>query len=287
MTPPSFADDTRLAAASAADGAGAGAARWNASLSERWNVGRNQNGGVLLATAAVAMAEVVGQPHPFAVTGHYLAAATAGPAVVTASAVKPGRAYATATGELWQDERERVRAVGAFGDLARRMAEGPSPYPAPAPALPGPERCTDLFDILREGPAGERAITRSLRNFEIRVPDGGWGGGGDRPSLRGWVRFRDEETVSANMLLAMADGFPPSLVGHVEIGWLPTVELTVHVVGVPPADEPWLQVDLNTRSVVGGLVDEDGELWDAGGRLVARFRQLALLIPPDPDRRRS
>lgn len=234
------------------------------------------------------MAEAVGQPHPFAVTGHYLAAATAGAAVVDASAIKPGRTYATATAGLWQDDRERVRAVGAFGDLALRMAEGPSPYPAPAPALPEPERCDDLFDILRDGPAGERSITRSLRNFEIRVPAGGWGGErGDRPGLRGWVRFRDEETVSPNMLLAMADGFPPSLVGHVDIGWLPTVELTVHVLGVPPADEPWLQVGLATRSVVGGLVDEDGELWDAGGRLVARFRQLALLVPPDSDRRSS
>jgi hypothetical protein len=77
----------------------------------------------------------------------------------------------------------------------------------------------------------------------------------------------------------VADGFPPTLLGHTEIGWLPTIELTVHVFGIPPADEPWLRAELHTRSVVGGLLDEDGELWDATGALVARFRQLALLIP--------
>ena len=51
--------------------------------------------------------------------------------------------------------------------------------------------------------------------------------------------------------------------------------------GAPPVDEPWLRAELCTRSIVGGLLDEDGELWSADGRLVARFRQLAMLIPRD------
>lgn len=260
---------------------GGDAGEWQATLAERWNVGKNQNGGILLATASGALAQVVGQPDPFAVTAHYLAAAAAGPATVRTTVVKPGRTYATATGELWQDDRERVRVVGAFGDLAKRGEEGASAFPAEPPALPEPDRCDDLFEILVNGPVGERALTRSLRNFEIRVdPDGGWGGaGGDQPHLRGWVRFRDESTVTPTMLLALADGFPPSILGHTDIGWLPTIELTVHVFGAPPVDEPWLRAELRTRSIVGGLLDEDGELWDASGRLVARFRQLAMLIP--------
>lgn len=254
---------------------------WDVTLAERWNVGRNQNGGVLLATASERLAETIGQPHPFAVTGHYLAAATDGPARVRASAVKPGRTYATATGELWQDDRERVRVVGAYGDLAVRAAEGPSPILPEPPAIPPADACDDLFDVLT-ATVGERSLTKSLRNFEIRVdPDGGWGSAATpaTPRLRGWVRFRDEATVTPAMLLALADGFPPSILGHTEIGWLPTIELTVHVFGAPPADEPWLRAELHTRSIVGGLLDEDGELWDATGRLVARFRQLALLIP--------
>jgi acyl-CoA thioesterase len=259
----------------------AGSGEWQVSLAERWGVGRNQNGGVLMATAAGALAETAGHPHPFGVTAHYLAAAEAGPATVRASLVKPGRTYATATGELWQDERERVRLVGAFGDLATRADEGPSLIPAAPPAIRQPEKCDDLLELLVNGPVGERALTRSLRNFEIRVdPDGGWGSGEETPPrLSGWIRYRDDDTVTPQMLLAVADGFPPTLLGHTEIGWLPTIELTVHVFGIPPADEPWLRAELHTRSVVGGLLDEDGELWDATGALVARFRQLALLIP--------
>lgn len=186
MSAPSFAADLQ---ASPVDGA---AGEWTVELAERWNVGRNQNGGVLLATASARLAEAVGQPDPFAVTGHYLGAAGAGPATVRASVVKPGRTYATATGELWQDERERVRVVGAYGDLAVRAAEGASPISPPPPELPPAERCDDLFDVLTST-VGERSLTRSLRNFELRVdPDGGWGAAAEpsTPRFRGWARFR-------------------------------------------------------------------------------------------------
>ncbi|GAC1354928.1 MAG: thioesterase family protein [Acidimicrobiales bacterium] len=249
-------------------------------LAERWNVGRNQNGGVLLATVAGLLAEITGQPHPLAVTGHFLGATTAGAATLEGSVVKPGRTYATAQGSLIQGERERVRALGAFGDLAGRATAGPSYFEAAAPTLPPPDRCDDLFEILTAS-VGPRALTRSLQNFEIRTaPGGGWGGAaGHEPRLEGWVRFREVTTVTPLMVVALADGFPPSLLGHVEMGWLPTVELTVHLFGAPPADEPWLRARLRTRSVVGGLLDEDGELWDGAGRLVARFRQMAMLIP--------
>ncbi len=254
---------------------------WNVSLAERWGVGRNQNGGVLLATASTRLAEVAGQPDPIAVTGHFLGAATAGPATVRATVVKPGRTYSTATGELWQDDRERVRVVGSYADLQARQGSGPSPLTADPPRLPPADRCDDLFDILTST-VGERSLTRSLRNFEIRVdPEGGWGPATSpaAPALSGWVRFREEETVTTDMLVALADGFPPSILGFTEIGWLPTVELTVHLFGRPPVDEPWLMARLSTRMITDGLLDEDGELWDATGRIVARFRQLAMLIP--------
>ena len=266
-------------AASSFDADTTPAADGSVELAERWNVGRNQNGGILLATVAQALAGVAGQPDPFAVTGHYLAAATNGPATVRAEIVKPGRTYATATGQLWQEDRERVRVVGSFGDLSARPTD--VAIAADPPTLPAPETCTDLFDLLT-AKVGERSLTKSLRHCEIRVdPDGGWGPASEpsRPALRGWIRFRDEDTVTPMMLLALADGFPPSILGHTEIGWLPTIELTVHVFAAPPSDEPWLRAELHTRTITGGLLDEDGELWAADGRLVARFRQLAMLIP--------
>src|SRR5215468_11104710 len=116
----------------------AGANAWTAELADRWNVGRSQNGGVLLSTVSAALAESTGQPHPLAVTGHYLRPAEAADAVVRTTLVKPGRTYSTAIGQLWQDDRERLQVTGSFGDLARRAGEEDVSYAGP-PAIPQPE----------------------------------------------------------------------------------------------------------------------------------------------------
>jgi acyl-coenzyme A thioesterase PaaI-like protein len=253
---------------------------WSVIFDERWNVGRNQNGGVVLAMASTALAAAVDKPHPLTITGHYLRAISAGTGFVRASAVRMGSTTASGVAEVWQDDKERLRVLGTFGNLDARSAAD-DVVELPAPSIPGPDDCTDLFDILLESPAGQRALTRSLRNYEIRVaPGSGWGlDGGGRPSLSGWIRLRGVETISADMLIAVADGFPPTLMSRIELGWLPTLELTVHVLARPAADEPWLRAELRTQAATAGLVDEDGELWDATGRLVARFRQLALRLP--------
>lgn len=255
------------------------AGMWDVSLPERWNVGRNQNGGVLLAAASASLSATTGQPHPLTVTAHYLRAASAGPATVRATVIRRGRATATGAAELSQDGTERVAVIGTFGDLAARGRAGIR-VPAAAPPIGAPDTCVDLFDLLARSPSGARTLTRSLRNFAIRVdPAHGWGPDEHgHPALSGWIRLRDEETIGVCMLGGFADGFPPTLLSKAELRWLPTLELTVHVLAVPVPGEPWLRAELRTRTVSGGLVDEDGELWDASGQLVARFRQLALLL---------
>jgi acyl-coenzyme A thioesterase PaaI-like protein len=256
------------------------AGSWVASLAERWNVGRNQNGGVVLAAACTALSGASGQPDPITITGNYLRPTAAGIATIRPSLIRQGRTTTVATAELWQDDKERLRVLGTFGDLNARTEEAPA-VEAVAPAIPAPDDCVDLADILVLTAVGERARTRSLSNYIIRVhPTHGWGvDEGGHPSLSGWLRFRDEDTVTTQMLVAVADGFPPTVMSRIPIGWLPTVELTVHVLAVPAPDEPWLRAELRTRTMTNGLVDEDGELWDATGRLVARFRQLGLIVP--------
>lgn len=51
--------------------------------------------------------------------------------------------------------------------------------------------------------------------------------------------------------------------------------MTTHVRGIP---EPgWLRCKFTTRFITGGVLEEDGEVWDSTGRLVAQSRQLALM----------
>jgi acyl-CoA thioesterase len=77
-------------------------------------------------------------------------------------------------------------------------------------------------------------------------------------------------------LLLVGDAFPPA-VFHLPLppGWVPTIEYTVHVRGVP-APGP-LACVFRSQFVQGGLLNEDGEMWDSKGRLVAQSRQLGLI----------
>ena len=51
------------------------------------------------------------------------------------------------------------------------------------------------------------------------------------------------------------------------------LELTAHVRAKPAPG--WLRVRVSTRNFAGGLLEEDAEVWDSRGRLVAQSRQLA------------
>ena len=62
-------------------------------------------------------------------------------------------------------------------------------------------------------------------------------------------------------LLLASDAFPPTIFNaRLPVAWTPTVELTVHIRAVP---EPgWLRCRFSTRFISGGMLEEDGEIWD-------------------------
>jgi acyl-CoA thioesterase len=62
-----------------------------------------------------------------------------------------------------------------------------------------------------------------------------------------------------------------------EVGVLSTtVELTVHLRARPAPG--WLACRAVTRYVAGGYHEEDFEIWDSTGTLVAQSRQFALIL---------
>ena len=69
--------------------------------------------------------------------------------------------------------------------------------------------------------------------------------------------------------------FPPAVLGVLDGVTMSTLELTVHLRGRPRPG--WLQARIRSRALLHGLVEEDAELWDSAGRLVAMSRQLAQL----------
>jgi hypothetical protein len=82
-----------------------------------------------------------------------------------------------------------------------------------------------------------------------------------------------DKDMTASMFL-IADSFPPAILASQGLAaWVPTIELTVNVRHVPETE--WLKGMFRTRFVTCGLVEEDGEVWDEEGNLVAISRQIA------------
>lgn len=97
------------------------------------------------------------------------------------------------------------------------------------------------------------------------------------PRIRGWFRLRDGEPIDAFALLVAVDGFPPAIFNADQpTAWTPTIELTTHV-RAAPMSEGWLACAFTTRFITGGFLEEDGEVWESSGRLIAQSRQLALM----------
>ncbi len=71
---------------------------------------------------------------------------------------------------------------------------------------------------------------------------------------------------------------PPAFFRTAEPIIVPTLELTIHFRGRPPAGEhPWIRAAFTSRVAAGGVVEEDGELWSADGVLLVQSRQLSLV----------
>lgn len=242
---------------------------YDAYIHEGWDIGGVANGGYVLAIACRAMAESVGRP-PLSVSGHYLAPARAGRCQVRIEPVRLGRRMATVSAALIQDGRELIRVLGTFGQTS---GEHPLLVDGRAPDLPSYDDCV-LPPSAAEPPypaLNDRLSTR------LRPGDDGFNRGQPtgRAEIAGWFAFADRAPIDAIALMLAADAFaPPVFNAGIGPSWVPTLELTVHVRAIPAPGR--LRCRFATHFVQGGLLSEDGEMWDDAGVLVAQSRQLAL-----------
>ncbi len=247
---------------------------FTARITDRWSGLAGVNGGFMLALCTGALGQVLPFPDPVVVSAFFLRPGSPGIAQVTTEVVRVGKTTAFGQASLWRDGREVVRATAAFTDLslAAERAAGRSPaYTGTAPpALPPADEC------LTAAPAPLAGVTLTDR-LEYRpgvAP--GWMTGqpsGD-PTAEFWMRFRDGREPDLAALPLLVDAAAPVVL---EVGAASTtIELTVHLRAHPAPG--WLACRALTRHVAGGYHEEDFEIWDSAGTLVAQSRQLALVL---------
>ena len=246
---------------------------WRGELCEGWRVGAVPNGGYVLAVAGRALSAALPHKDPLTVSAFYLAPTELGPVDCKVEILRLGRNTSFAEVKMYQKGELRVKVTAAYTDLAGLQGENWSA--APAPQFPGWDACE---------PSGQKGVEFRQRS-ELRLVSGNEvfrkrepNGSGE---FQGWVRHRDGSDPDAISLLMFADAFPPPVLTIFgPLGWVPTLELTVQV-RAHPAPGP-LQGRLYCRHLTRGVMEEDGELWDSSGLLVAITRQTAKLRVPKP-----
>jgi acyl-CoA thioesterase len=250
------------------------AGRYRAAIAPGWDIGGNANGGYLLGLMARALADATGRSDPVTLTGHFLSPGKPGAVSIETEVARGGRRFATASGVLRDDSgKPLLQVLGTFGELG--ASDAPERVDAAPPELPAPNACVGMT-------GGE--MTSSFRqrvDLRLHPEDAGFAQGAPSGEMRvrGWFRLPGDEPVDTLALLLGTDSFPPTIFNaKIPMGWVPTLELTTHVRARPVPG--WLRCAFSTRFVTGGFLEEDGELWDESGRLVAQSRQLALVPRP-------
>lgn len=244
---------------------------YSAHVTPRWDIAGAPNGGYLLAVMLRAASQEMPHPDPLTATAHYLSRTRSGePCEIQVEIIRSGRSYSTASLSLRQSNKERIRALATYGDLSASV--GPTDVTGTPPDI---ERPDDL--PLITGAVGPFEVAN---RFEYRtqsalphlssgtpLPDD------LEPSFTGWIRFNDGRNADLESLALFADAFPPAVFNRRPFSWVPTLELTVHFRSHPAPG--WLLSRFATKYLVDGLLEEDGEIWDSSGQLVALSRQFA------------
>lgn len=243
-----------------------------ATITDRWSIGGRPNGGYLMGTILRALSHRLSHPDPLTSSGHFLSPAEPGPAEIRINVIKEGRSLSTAQAVLTQNGRDRVVALATFGLLEEG---GLTKIAEHAPVHDG-----DLVSSI-----GRPSPFPIVERFEFELPPEQSRAAAGQPDdsegpaeFVGRIRFADGMPSSPLAFPLLVDAFPPTVYRLGLIAWTPTLELTVHTRGRPVPGPLTLRV--RSRYLINGLVEEDGELWDETGSLVALSRQLAKIVAP-------
>jgi|TARA_B110000037_G_scaffold38370_1_gene47242 acyl-CoA thioesterase len=258
-------------------------ASYQVNISADWQVFVGPNGGyiaaIILNGMKTELAATAALPilQPRSVTYHFLSASVAGPATLEVQIEKLGRTLSSVTAKLFQNEKTIAIALATFGN-ARAAVEFSD---LAIPEVISPEEVGQQ-NMMRKGVQGHVPFRDQ---FDQRVAIGPTpGDSSETARVGGWTRFNQPRRFDDLAIAAISDSWYPGLFTKKLDPPMhcPTVDHTVHFLANYPENaglEEFLLVDFQTSTANNGYLVEDGCIWTAGGLLLARSRQLAIILP--------
>jgi acyl-CoA thioesterase len=236
-------------------------------IADSWSINGVPDGGYLMAILAKAMMHHSEMNSTPLITANFLNRCEPGDATVAVEKMSASRQFERLQGSLWQKDKERIRAFGTFsGENNACFLERSE---ASCPEMAALEQCVPVPDMPNFS---------LFSRLDIRLDPActGWWFGqlSETSEIKGWVKFKKSRPFDLASILLIADSFPPAVLSSQGmVAWVPTIEMSVNIRKIPTTD--WLKCSFRTRFITCGLLEEDGEIWDEKGELIAISRQIA------------
>ena len=240
-------------------------------ISESWSINDVPNGGYLMAILANAMLQQSEKNLTPIITAYFISRCFPGKADLSIEKIASSKQFVRFQASVNQEGNERIRAFGTFAD--KNVNCSINRYEADAPKLAPLEKCVEIPFFPKYS---------LFRHMDVRLDPGcaGWMDGHlvNESTNKGWIRFRDARHYDAPAIMLIADSFPPAVfASQGMVAWVPTLEFSISIRNRPASE--WLQCIFRTRFITCGLLEEDGEIWDENGALIAISRQIAQYRP--------
>jgi len=256
-----------------------GAGRFATSLDEHYTILGKPNGGYLLAVAARAAtqhlaAEGIDHPHCLAASASYVRTPEVGSADLKAEIRRAGRRISHVSVTISQGGEVAVEALLSCGLLAPDdTVHHDAIVPPP---VPPPEECELAMIVESDG-----TVSSLLDRIELRLDPAtsGYARGevAQDAEVRGWVRLVGERPFDPFSLLLAADTLPPATFQIGSQGWVPTIQLSVYIRGIPAPG--WLVARQHARTPDAQDVDVESLAHAQDQRLKGHGRRLRHPIP--------
>jgi hypothetical protein len=241
--------------------------KFKASVTANWSINNNPNGGYLMALLANAMMHDAVKTATPIITANFLSRTEPGEAEIHLERMAQSTHFDRFQASLVQDGKERIRSLGTFAKENSDVAE--RHYEKGEPEIARLDDCVIIPEI-------PNYSLFSWMDVRLDPSCAGWmtGSVAEKSEIRGWIRFKEERPFDSLSIFLIIDSFPPPvLASHGIVAWVPSIEFSVNIRNVPKTK--WLKGVFRTCFVDSGILEEDGEIWDGNGGLVAISRQIA------------